>query len=565
VVPENAITMAAWLLLRGDGIQLKSYGGFMTRVHNLLLTLASSSLLYSGVTSALGLGAIALHSGLNQPLAADIELLEVGGLGASDVRVRLASAQDFSRIGVERFFWLNDLRFTPIFNGGRSIIRVTSNKPIREPYVNFVLELTLINGQVLREYTLLIDPPSASAYRSVAAIPAYPQAVVSAAPSARQGQRYRVQAGDSLWRISKRLRGSGSTTSQQALIDGIYALNPEAFIGGDIDRLILGANLLLPDSAITAVAIAEPTSANLATLDAPVEQAPPAALAGQPATTEGAPAALTDPTLSASAQALVMAQQQIDQELAATLAQQRQLQTSMLALEAQVRALQQQLTSKDEQLTLLHASLAETAASSTAAAEAVIADSSATPTAPDSSISVLAWMVGGSGILLGLLGGLALRNRAQRSRRLAAPALRRQADNVPGRTIMQARPAEQVAAVGDVEMAADACVAADIYIAYGRFSEALAILRKSVETEPQRKDLHLHLLKVFAELGDRAAYSEEETMLRQLGVSQGRLDELHSHYIDKVEPQAKPSTEPEVINTPFDAQLNLDEPVKKAG
>jgi pilus assembly protein FimV len=227
------------------------------------------------------------------------------------------------------------------------------------------------------------------------------------------------------------------------------------------------------------------------------------------------------------------------------------------------------LTSKDEQLTLLHASLAETAASSTAATETVIADSSVAPMAPDSSISVLAWIVGGSGILLGLLGGLALRNRAQRGRTLAlstaAPALRRQAANVPGRTIMQARPAEQVAAVGDVEMAADACVAADIYIAYGRFSEALAILRKSVETEPQRKDLHLHLLKVFAELGDRAAYSEEETMLRQLGVSQGRLDELHSHYIDKVEPQAKPSTEPEVINTPLDAQLNLDEPVKKAG
>ena len=77
----------------------------MAHVRKLLLTLASGSALYSGLVPALGLGGITLHSALNQPLEADIELLQMGDLDSGDIRVRLASEADFARSGVDRLFF----------------------------------------------------------------------------------------------------------------------------------------------------------------------------------------------------------------------------------------------------------------------------------------------------------------------------------------------------------------------------------------------------------------------------------------------------------------------------
>lgn len=109
--------------------------------------------------SALGLGEITLHSALNQPLRADIALVDAAGLGEGELTASLASPDDFSRAGVERIFFLNDLRFTPLLRGERRYIRVTSSKPVKEPFLNFLVQLDRPNGSLLREYTLLIDPP----------------------------------------------------------------------------------------------------------------------------------------------------------------------------------------------------------------------------------------------------------------------------------------------------------------------------------------------------------------------------------------------------------------------
>ncbi len=72
---------------------------------------------YSALASALGLGEITLHSALNQPLRADIALVDVTGVGEGDLSASLASPDDFSRAGVERVFFLNNLRFTPVLRG----------------------------------------------------------------------------------------------------------------------------------------------------------------------------------------------------------------------------------------------------------------------------------------------------------------------------------------------------------------------------------------------------------------------------------------------------------------
>ncbi|QZD72723.1 FimV/HubP family polar landmark protein [Pseudomonas sp. 3-2] len=121
--------------------------------------LVAGVLTWSTASLALGLGDITVHSALNQPLKADIALVDVGGVSESELAVRLASADEFGRAGIERVFFLNDLKFTPILRANRNMIRVTSTKPVNEPFLNFLVQLDQPNGHLLREYTVLIDPP----------------------------------------------------------------------------------------------------------------------------------------------------------------------------------------------------------------------------------------------------------------------------------------------------------------------------------------------------------------------------------------------------------------------
>src|SRR5471032_141344 len=121
--------------------------------------LVGGAFTYSALAPALGLGDITPHSALNQPFSADIALVDAAGLGEGDLSVSLVSADEFSRAGVERLFFLNNLKFTPILRGNRQMIRVTSSKPVTEPFLNFLVQLNQPNGRLLREYTVLIDPP----------------------------------------------------------------------------------------------------------------------------------------------------------------------------------------------------------------------------------------------------------------------------------------------------------------------------------------------------------------------------------------------------------------------
>ncbi len=116
-----------------------------------------SGLLGMGVRA--GAGEITVHSALDQPFRADIALEDAAGLEESDLSVSLATADEFSRAGVERVFFLNDLKFTPILRGNRHLIRVSSSKAVTEPFLDFLVQVNQPNGRVLREYTVLIDPP----------------------------------------------------------------------------------------------------------------------------------------------------------------------------------------------------------------------------------------------------------------------------------------------------------------------------------------------------------------------------------------------------------------------
>ncbi len=110
--------------------------------------------------NALGLGDIHLKSALNQHFSGDINLLSVTADEIPDIKVRLASQDAFQRAGIDRPFLLTKLRFKPVaMDDGSFAVKVSSLEPIREPFLNFLIEVNWPKGKLVREYTVLLDPP----------------------------------------------------------------------------------------------------------------------------------------------------------------------------------------------------------------------------------------------------------------------------------------------------------------------------------------------------------------------------------------------------------------------
>ncbi|SQF97608.1 LysM domain-containing protein [Paucimonas lemoignei] len=249
----------------------------MVQVRKLVLAIAAASALSSGMAQALGLGELSVKSTLNQPLVAEIELTEAQGLNPAQVVPSLATTADFAQAGITRQAFLNDLTFTPVINAsGKSVLRITSTRPVREPFVKFLVQVLWPNGRLLREYSLLLDPPKyspeAAAAATAAANPAAPAQLPSTAPATTEPATppaapapepaaqtppaaapasdakpvlYTTSNNDTLWEIAEKVRNGG--TVQQTML-AIQALNPNAFIGGNINRLKKGQVLRLPNA-----------------------------------------------------------------------------------------------------------------------------------------------------------------------------------------------------------------------------------------------------------------------------------------------------------------------------
>lgn len=227
----------------------------MVQVRKLVLAIAAASALSSGMAQALGLGELTLKSTLNQPLVAEIELLDVKDLTAAEVVPSLASTDDFAKAGVDRQAFLNDLTFTPVLNpGGKSILRVTSSKPLSEPMVKFLVQVMWPSGRLLRDYSVLLDPSKFSPQTAdAAAQPASAQAVTAPTTGATK-PTYTTTPRDTLWEIAAKARNGGSV--QQTML-AIQALNPDAFINGNINLLKTGQVLRMPDQ-VQSTSLAQP-------------------------------------------------------------------------------------------------------------------------------------------------------------------------------------------------------------------------------------------------------------------------------------------------------------------
>lgn len=119
------------------------------KLRNSILTVGFLATLLANTVFALGLGEVKLNSSLNEPLDMEIQLINVGELTELEMLVGLGSRADFEKAGVERLFLLTGLRFkVDLTKPDRPIIRVSSRKPIREPYLDFLIELQIGRAHV---------------------------------------------------------------------------------------------------------------------------------------------------------------------------------------------------------------------------------------------------------------------------------------------------------------------------------------------------------------------------------------------------------------------------------
>jgi len=381
----------------------------MVQVRKLVLAIAAASALSSGMAQALQLGEMTLKSKLNQPLAVEIELLDVGGLTASEITPSLASSQAFVDAGVDRQAFLEDLTFTPVINpSGRSVVRVTSSKPLPDSYVRFLLQVQWPNGRLMRDYSVLLDPAKFDQPAPTTAAPAPRLAApASSAPAASKPAQHTTTSRDTLWEIAAKNRNGGSV--QQTML-AIQALNPDAFIDGNINRLKTGQVLRLPDPVQSTAlpqpqAIAEVSAQNAAWRQGRRAATNPTAGKQQLDATKrtqagNAPASTnTKDNLSlVSAEAakkgakgkagdsaglsdkLAMTQEQLD----TTRRDNEELKSRAADLQSQLDKLQKLIQLKNDQLARLQAEKGAPTAPATAAMPAQLAgEPAAAPTVPD--------------------------------------------------------------------------------------------------------------------------------------------------------------------------------------
>ncbi|MDM0012671.1 FimV/HubP family polar landmark protein [Variovorax sp. J22P168] len=229
--------------------------------------------------SALALGRLNVQSALGEPLRAEIDITEITAAEADGLKVNIASAEAFRAAGVPYNAALSDVRVgVQKRTDGRYVVRLTSNRLVSEPFIDLLLEANWGAGRIVRDYTVLLDPPT-SRQAAAPVAPVAPQisqaapqrvapAVVPAAPAARRerpaaaapaapveapvrtggtgsnGEQVRVQAGDTAGKIAAAHKPADVSLDQ--MLVALLRANPNAFIGGNVNRIKAGAVLELP-------------------------------------------------------------------------------------------------------------------------------------------------------------------------------------------------------------------------------------------------------------------------------------------------------------------------------
>ena len=549
----------------------------MSYIRRLMVGLAL--LIYSACGFAVGLGDLESASSLNEPFDARVDIINLGDLDPDLVKVRLASAEDFERVGTSRELFLLDLRFNvDVSNPQQPVVKITSSKPVREPYLDFLVELKWPAGRILRGYTVFLDLPvfagkvspqitpttQAPASRSSEPVSgsSAPLPVEAAADGGEGARSYRVRSGDTLWTIAQRSRSQGSSV-QQAMT-AIYDQNRSAFIKDDMNRLRKGALLALPDvHAITAVdeqyaRTQVARSAENLQARADVPELVPSDVNDTPAETTGSDGGgvlrlLAPDTVSGTEAGAESAsdstegegggdREALENELAIA-------EEKLLQAEQENQALAEQLAEQQEEIARM-SRLLELEGSELAAIqqgiepevvdqgdeESIAGEQVEKQTGLFDDIRDKLTLIAG-GLLILILGVLFLLSRGRKnqdSETLMAEVeadLDRNKEQAPSSIVAATAPMAEEAfeqesdAQATVEVAqpevglgeVDPIGEADIYLSFGDYAQAEAVVQRGLENNADDSRVHLKLLDILAAQGDVDRFEEHYPKLLALG------------------------------------------------
>lgn len=538
---------------------------------------------------AAGLGKLSVTSALGQPLAAEIELFAADKAELDSLSATIASDQSFRDARVAYAPVLSSLRFSVEKKpNGKAVLKVTSTRPVNDPFIDMLVELSWASGRLVREYTMLLDPPGMAAPQTIAPAPvttpapavaakpssqapgatAAPVAKPSAAarpPSPAAPDRIAIKRGDTLVGIAKRVQPQGVSLEQTLL--GLYRGNSQAF-EGNMNRMLAGKTLAVP-SADAVAAIPQKDAVREVRLQAEDWRAyrqklaaAVAATAAQPAPGDAGSGKITPKvedraapaadarkdvlklskgaaTAGGDATALQDKLRAQEEDAAAREKALRESSERVALLEKQVQDMQALVEMKEQAAADAAAAPPEAAAPTDAAAPEPAPAPQPAPVAPAvdapaaAPASGAAWydpllanpLYWGGGLAALGLGGVLWFMMAGGDRRRKSPGAAiddsiMSGGDVNPNTVVHAASGGSVntgdtsfltdfsqAGLGTIDTHdVDPIAEAEVYMAYGRDAQAEEILKEAIGKNPERHEIRVKLLEIYAARRNTAAF-----------------------------------------------------------
>ena len=242
---------------------------YFSKIKNILIALCLVML--PVVAAAAGLGQMKVASGIGEPFRATIDLLYSTSTELSTLKASLASEEAHLAQGIEITADQKNIKIN-VGNdaNGKKVLKLSSNQPISEPFIDMLVVLEWGNGRIIRQYTTLLDPPEDKREVSKPTPPAtnsFDNTSVnnstsnikkSGAPKATElakrttTKEHLTRSGDTLSKIARRMRPDG--VSLDRILVALFEANPEAFVDSNMNRLKVGKILQAPSGeALSAV------------------------------------------------------------------------------------------------------------------------------------------------------------------------------------------------------------------------------------------------------------------------------------------------------------------------
>jgi pilus assembly protein FimV len=574
-------------------------------------------LLMPWVADAAGLGRLSVLSSLGQPLIAEIELASVEKEELATLSARLASPDAYKQANLQYGPALAGLRLSIQKRpDGEAYIKVTTSRPINEPFIDLMVEISWASGRITREYTALIDPPGYTGATtapapvtlpeiSPVAAPETPVAAAPiespdvAAPTAMGGKDYGpIKRGETLYKIAESIKPEGVTLEQ--MLVGLYRNNPDAFVK-NMSRMKTGKILRVPEkeelAATTqreAVKEVRVQAADWNAYRRKLADAAATATESQGAVSGKITTRVEDRAAAGGAKDVVrlskgepprdaqgagepgnmanrlrtLEEEAIAREKALTEANER-----IAQLEKNIKDMQQLLAIKSPGMAAVQqkvetkpgkpapepaAAKPETAppAIATKKEEPKVAVAPAKPAVKakptpkpkpkvvppppepglmDMLMDNLPLLGGGAAILLGGLGFWMVRRRRSQAEAEEEPAIKsaptlgkEDIAAVSGMSAVQPAAtltgsASEAAVAAPPTDEVDPLAEAEVYIAYGRDAQAEEILKDALNKNPNREDVQLKLLEIYAGRKDKSGFNGVAGTLNKLTAGQGEI------------------------------------------